>query len=89
MSTSKHKSANTSSRVTTRSRKRAKSPSATAGKRKKSHHATTPQDNIFAIKDIIDEKLVNGRRYYKIDWADNPITGESYTSTWVRLSNHP
>lgn len=94
MSTSKRKSTTTSSRATARSRvtrKRAKSPPATSpgkGKRRKPpHHATSPPDNLFAIKDIIDEKLVDGQRYYQIDWANNSTTGESYSPTWEPAEN--
>ncbi|ROW08823.1 hypothetical protein VMCG_02746 [Cytospora schulzeri] len=90
MSTSKRKSTTTTSRATARShttRKRANSPPATSGKRRKPNHATPLQDNLFAIKDIIDEKVVNGQRYYQIDWADNPTTGESYSPTWEPEEN--
>lgn len=46
----------------------------------------TLQNDVFAIKDIIDEKLVNGQRFFKIDWADNPITGETFEPTWVNVT---
>lgn len=86
MSSSRHKSKRKSSRAATscsHPSKRAKSPRTTPRKRRKSHNATNPNDNLFAIKDIIDEKIVDGKRYYQIDWADNPTTGQSYSPTWV------
>lgn len=46
-------------------------------------------DSVFAIKDIVDEKVVNGTRFYKIDWADHPTTGESFEPTWVRKLTVP
>jgi hypothetical protein len=43
----------------------------------------TPDDTLFEIRDIIDEKIEKGILYYKVDWADNPTTGERYDPTWV------
>lgn len=47
------------------------------------HANKTRRDHVFAIKDIIDEKVVDGQRFYKIDWADDSVTGESFEPTWV------
>ncbi|KAK7711004.1 hypothetical protein SLS63_012841 [Diaporthe eres] len=47
----------------------------------------TRQDNVFAIKDIIDEKFIHGKRHYKIDWQDDPNTGESFSPTWEPAEN--
>lgn len=53
-------------------------------KRRKLRQPATPsQDNVFAIKDIVDEKFVDGKHFFKIDWEDNPATGESFEPTWV------
>ena len=47
------------------------------------------EDNLYDIRDIIDEKYVGRKIFYKIDWADNPTTGERYDPTWVcPLSPH-
>ncbi|KUI57938.1 hypothetical protein VP1G_05232 [Cytospora mali] len=88
MSSSKRKPSSKSSRATTCShtRKRAKSLRTKSGKRRKSHHVTT-YDNFFAIKNIINEKLIDGKLHYQIDWADNPTTGESYLPTWEPAEN--
>jgi len=45
----------------------------------------TENEKFYAVKNIIDEKIQRGRLYYKIDWADNSETGESFDPTWVRL----
>lgn len=37
----------------------------------------------YEIRDIIDERILGGELQYKIDWADNPTTGDSYAPTWV------
>lgn len=92
-SDSKHDSSGTQTRqrasqtVTTRMRTRsqAKAPRAASPRRPgrpKLRHDTC-QDNVFAIKDIIDEKFIHGKRHYKIDWQDDPNTGESFSPTWV------
>ncbi|PSS02475.1 hypothetical protein BD289DRAFT_478850 [Coniella lustricola] len=47
----------------------------------------TPQDDVYAIKDIIDEKTVDGQRFYRIDWADDPRTGQVYEPTWEPEEN--
>lgn len=54
-------------------------------RRKPCKENETHQDNVFAIKDIIDEKLINGKRFFKIDWADDSTTGESFEPTWVKI----
>ncbi|AEO56413.1 hypothetical protein MYCTH_2301313 [Thermothelomyces thermophilus ATCC 42464] len=47
----------------------------------------TPDDALYEIRDILDEKLVKGRLLYKVDWADNPATGERYDPTWEPAEN--
>ncbi|KAL2152033.1 hypothetical protein VTH82DRAFT_5217 [Thermothelomyces myriococcoides] len=47
----------------------------------------TADDEFYEIRDILDEKLVNGRLLYKVDWADNPATGERYDPTWEPAEN--
>lgn len=56
---------------------------APAKRRKLRHENETPREHVFAIKDIIDEKTANGKRFYKIDWADDPRTGQTFEPTWV------
>lgn len=98
-SNGKHKSSGTQARqsasrtATTRMRTRnqAKAQRAASPKRPgrpKLRHDTR-QDNVFAIKDIIDEKFIHGKLHYKIDWQDDPNTGGSFSPTWVcQLSSH-
>ncbi|KAK4042873.1 hypothetical protein C8A01DRAFT_13508 [Parachaetomium inaequale] len=47
----------------------------------------TPEEEIFEVRDILDEKLVKGKLLYKVDWADNPTTGERYDPTWEPAEN--
>ncbi|KIH88019.1 hypothetical protein SPBR_06331 [Sporothrix brasiliensis 5110] len=37
----------------------------------------------YAIKDIVDEKLERGVRYYLIDWCNDAVTGKSYEKSWI------
>lgn len=65
---------------------RSRSPAATpalAKRRKLSQASQVRPDDIFAVKDIVDEKFVDGKRFFKIDWEDNSATGESFEPTWV------
>jgi hypothetical protein len=43
----------------------------------------SPDEDLYAIRDIVGEKFVKGKLLYKVDWADNPTTGERYDPTWV------
>lgn len=52
-------------------------------RRKLQRAGSALQDNVFAIKDIIDEKSVRDKLFFRIDWEDNPVTGETYEPTWV------
>lgn len=45
--------------------------------------APTPDETFYEIRGIIDEKYVGGKLLYKVDWVDNPTTGERYDPTWV------
>lgn len=65
-----------------RPRKKPQSPSPPPAATKRRKH-DTPQADFFAIKDIIDEKFIGGKRHYKIDWEDNSSTGASFEPTWV------
>lgn len=47
-------------------------------KRRRVEEAT---DEFYRIKGILDE---SGDKYL-IDWEDDPVTGRSYSPTWVRL----
>lgn len=64
-----------------RTRAQAKAQRAASLERPGLRHDT--HQDFFAIKDIVDEKFVNGKRHYKIDWKDDPKTGESISPTWV------
>ena len=37
----------------------------------------------YAIKDIVEEKIERGVRYYLIDWCNDAVTGKSYDKSWV------
>lgn len=64
-------------------------------KRRKSAGATrkirkaTPEEGLYEVRDILDEKTTKGRLLYKVDWADNPTTGERYQPTWVIITYTP
>ncbi|KAG0646630.1 Histone deacetylase complex 1 subunit 3, partial [Hyphodiscus hymeniophilus] len=61
------------------------SPRTTQKKRKRGREASpeeTTSDIYYEIKDIVDEKIENGKKSYLIDWKDNVTTGEQYTPTW-------
>lgn len=62
------------------------SPAPAPSKKRKTRHATQHTD-FFAIKDIVAEKFVDGKRFFKIDWEDNPVTGEPYEPTWVSMQS--
>lgn len=62
---------------------RRSSPSASTQSSSPGLRNDTSQTNLYAIKDIIDEKIVDGKLYYKIDWADDPRTGEVFEPSWV------
>ncbi|CAK7209251.1 hypothetical protein SEUCBS140593_000434 [Sporothrix eucalyptigena] len=40
-------------------------------------------DEWFAIRDIVDEKIERRVRYYLVDWANHPVTGEVYPKSWI------
>lgn len=44
------------------------------------------EEEWYSIKDIVAEKCIKGKLWYKIDWADNPVTGEVYDQSWVSSS---
>ncbi|KAK4241274.1 hypothetical protein C8A03DRAFT_41329 [Achaetomium macrosporum] len=56
-------------------------------RRKSAAREPTPEDVLYEIRDIIDEKSVKGKLLYKVDWADNPTTGEHYQPTWEPAEN--
>ncbi|KAK3358951.1 hypothetical protein B0T25DRAFT_577161 [Lasiosphaeria hispida] len=45
------------------------------------------EETLYAIRDIIGEKVIRGKLHYRIDWADNPQTGEQYSPTWEPAEN--
>lgn len=95
MSSSKQRRTRTRTRALahTYSRPVDSSSSSVPGERRRLRHEHS-RDTVFAIKDIIDEKFVDGKRWFKIDWADDPTTGQSFEPTWVlsipllRVSHH-
>ncbi|KAL2163129.1 hypothetical protein VTH06DRAFT_6965 [Thermothelomyces fergusii] len=44
-------------------------------------------DDFYEIRDILDEKLVNGTLLYKVDWADNPATGAAENVTRAAVAD--
>lgn len=62
------------------SRRRKKDKSSS---RRKSKQKPKVEDELYAIKDIIDEKYERGRVWYRIDWEDDPNTGEQFDPSWV------
>ncbi|KAG8158810.1 hypothetical protein KVR01_011253 [Diaporthe batatas] len=73
-----------STRMRTRSQAKAQCPQ--TPKRPRPRHEIL-QDDVFAIKDIIDEKFIRGRLHYRIDWEDDPRTGGSFLPTWEPAEN--
>ncbi|CAK7229038.1 hypothetical protein SBRCBS47491_007113 [Sporothrix bragantina] len=74
------------SKTIAKKRKPAKKTKAT----KKPRNEATPappadgeNDEWFAIRDIVDEKVERGVRQYFVDWADHPVTGEVYPKSWI------
>ncbi|OTA87285.1 hypothetical protein M434DRAFT_139909 [Hypoxylon sp. CO27-5] len=68
------------------------SQSASKSKKRKSTHATAgddsdaddaKEDGWYAIKDIIDEKLRRGKRYYLVDWEGTDKNGHPHKPSWV------
>lgn len=53
------------------------------GESRQATREPSPEDVLYAIRDIIDEKRVKGKLLYKVDWADHPTTGKRYDPTWV------
>ncbi|KAK4156466.1 hypothetical protein C8A00DRAFT_12578 [Chaetomidium leptoderma] len=47
----------------------------------------TPDEALYDIRDILEEKHESGRLLYRVDWADNPTTGEEYDPTWEPAEN--
>jgi hypothetical protein len=42
------------------------------------------EDDEWPIKDITaEERRADGKLWYKIDWEDDPRTGESFPESWV------
>jgi len=48
-----------------------------------SSSSATPTDKLYQLKDIVAEKIQGGKTFYKIDWEDDPDTGEVFEKTWV------
>ncbi|KXX81336.1 Citron Rho-interacting kinase [Madurella mycetomatis] len=48
---------------------------------------STPDGSFYEIRGIIDEKFVGGKLLYKVDWVENPTTGERYDPTWEPAVN--
>lgn len=52
-------------------------------KRRKQAEPAPADEDFYEIRDIVGEKRVKGKLLYKVDWADNPITGQRYDPSWV------
>ncbi len=78
--------------MTRKSAAASKPPKPTKPKRPKpaasrqSTREPTPDEEFYAIRDILDERRIDGILQYRVDWADNPTTGERYDPTWVCYS---
>ncbi|KAI0833031.1 hypothetical protein F5Y06DRAFT_301294 [Hypoxylon sp. FL0890] len=75
-----------------RSRSRPKPQPASKSKKRKLTHATVkddPEDDDgwFAIRDIIDEKLRRGKRYYLVDWEGTDKNGHPHKPSWEPEKN--
>lgn len=55
--------------------------------RKSKKRASQPiqeeEDGWYTVRGILDERKLKGKAEYLVDWDDNPVTGESYPSSWV------
>lgn len=40
-------------------------------------------ETFYSVRRIAGEKTENGRLFYLIDWANDPVTGKSFDPTWV------
>ncbi|GAB1314364.1 Chromo domain-containing protein [Madurella fahalii] len=49
--------------------------------------APIPDETFYEIRGIVDEKYVGEKLLYKVDWVDNPTTGERYDPTWEPAEN--
>ncbi len=81
--------------MTRKSAAASKPPKPTKPKRPKpaasrqSTREPTPDEEFYAIRDILDERRIDGILQYHVDWADNPTTGERYDPTWVCYKHLP
>jgi len=59
-----------------------------SSQRKKRSKSAKEEDRFWKLKDpgILQERRVNGKVEYLINWADDEETGESYEPTWVCFS---
>lgn len=58
-----------------------------ASKAASDESANSQEGEWYAIKDIVDEKLVRGVRHYLIDWCNDPVSGKVYETSWVSFSS--
>jgi hypothetical protein len=54
----------------------------------KSRKKVTAEEGWWSIRAIIDERLVNGRVEYLVDWEPDTKTGKSFEPTWVSSRSH-
>jgi len=62
---------------------KAKTPPKAKTPRKANDCQEAEEQQEYQVRSIIDEKRLKGKLLYKIDWADDPHTGQSYEPTWV------
>ena len=58
-------------------------PRSSQRKRKGKGKSTEVSEEFFDVKEIVDEKIVNGKILYLIDWEDDKITGKKYPKSWA------
>ncbi|KAL2129684.1 hypothetical protein VTI74DRAFT_7439 [Chaetomium olivicolor] len=69
------------------SAKPAKSKRRKSARARSTTREPSPGEVLYEVRDILDEKYDKGRLLYKVDWADNPTTGERYDPTWEPAEN--
>jgi hypothetical protein len=60
-------------------------PRRSAPKKKARRRREAESEKQFSLQDpgILDQKEVNRKVYYLLNWADDPVTKETYEPTWV------
>ncbi|KAK3374020.1 hypothetical protein B0T24DRAFT_657686 [Lasiosphaeria ovina] len=56
-------------------------------RRQDTPHAAPEEEKLYAIRGIIEEKYKRRKLLYRIDWEDDPDTGETFEPTWEPAEN--